>query len=157
MSGRRQPVEILQFTGKKHLTKKEIEQRKQTEVHAESDNIIPPSYLKAKQKVEFTKIADELIKIGIMSNLDCDALAQYIIARGNYIKFSKIVNKLPANIGYLVAIDKATAVQDRMFKQCQSAARELGLTISSRCKLVVPKVEEPKENKFSKFQKSGAG
>jgi hypothetical protein len=44
--------------------------------------------------------------------------------------------------------------QDRYFKQAQTAAAALGLTISSRCKLAVPKgAEEPKPNKFSKFGK----
>jgi P27 family predicted phage terminase small subunit len=32
--------------------------------------------------------------------------------------------------------------QDKLFKQCRSSAMDLGLTISSRCKLVVPKAEE---------------
>jgi hypothetical protein len=45
--------------------------------------------------------------------------------------------------------------QDRHFKQAQTAARELGLTISSRCKLQVPVKEEHEKptNKFSKFGK----
>ena len=38
-------------------------------------------------------------------------------------------------------------------KQASATARDLGLTISSRCKLVVPKAESdaPKVNKFAKF------
>ena len=44
--------------------------------------------------------------------------------------------------------------QDRHFKQAQTAARELGLTISSRCKLQVPVKEEeaPPANKFDRFK-----
>ena len=153
MGRKKEPISLLEAKKKKHLTKTEIEERKQTEVKAESDNIVAPEYLTEKQIKEFDKIASELKRIDIISNLDCDTLARYIIAKDNYIKFSKIVNSLPANWTCINAIDKATQVQDRAFKQCQSAARELGLTISSRCKLVVPKKEEPKENKFSKFQK----
>ena len=153
MARPRQPIKLLEAKGKKHLTKTEIAEREKTEVKAESDNIVAPAYLTAKQRREFDTIAAELKRIDIISNLDCDALARYIIAKDNYIKFSKIVNELPSEWEMLGVIDKATAVQDRVFKQCQSAARELGLTISSRCKLVVPKTEEPKQNKFSKFQK----
>jgi len=32
--------------------------------------------------------------------------------------------------------------QDKLFKQCRSTAIDLGLTITSRCKLVMPKKEE---------------
>ncbi len=39
-------------------------------------------------------------------------------------------------------------------KACNENARELGLTISSRCRLVIPKVKEEKpENKFMKHSK----
>jgi P27 family predicted phage terminase small subunit len=46
-------------------------------------------------------------------------------------------------------------IQERYFKQCRSSANDLGLSISSRCKLVVPetKEEKPKENKFKQFEK----
>ena len=47
--------------------------------------------------------------------------------------------------------------QDRYFKQAQTAASALGLTISSRCKLQVPvKEEAPKENKFQRFNNNKA-
>jgi len=144
----REPIKLLEAKGKKHLTKSEIKEREQSEVKAESDNIIAPDYLMAEQKKEFDQIANELKRIDIMSNLDCDALARYIIAKDNYIKFCKIVDSLPAEWEMINAIDAATKIQDRAYKQCQSAAKELGLTISSRCKLVVPKKEEPKQNKF---------
>ena len=40
-------------------------------------------------------------------------------------------------------------IQSRIEKQCNADARELGLTISSRCKLVMPKTKEEKPvNKF---------
>jgi hypothetical protein len=53
------------------------------------------------------------------------------------------------------AMDYAAKTQDRYFKQAQAAARDLGLTISSRCKLVAPvRDEAPPVNKFSRF---GAG
>ena len=49
-------------------------------------------------------------------------------------------------------LDKLDKRQDRYFKQAQTAAAALGLTISSRCKLVAPvKEEAPKENKFARF------
>ena len=43
--------------------------------------------------------------------------------------------------------------QDKVFKQCRAAASDLGLTITSRCRIVVPKQEDKPKNPFvSKFQ-----
>ena len=52
----------------------------------------------------------------------------------------------------IVEMEKLISMQDKAFKQCRASANDLGLTIASRCKLVMPTVEEkPKENKFTKF------
>ena len=57
------------------------------------------------------------------------------------------------SLGMWIGMQTALAkLQDRYFKQAQTAATALGLTISSRCKLAVPKsAEAPKVNKFAKF------
>ena len=49
-------------------------------------------------------------------------------------------------------------IQERYFKQSRASANDLGLSITSRCRLVVPeaKKETPKENKFKKFEKRPA-
>lgn len=140
MARPRQPLEVIQMKGKKHLSEKEIEERKNQEVKvkAKSDNIKPPAYLKAKQKAEFKKIAKELQELGIMSNLDVDALARYIIAKECYLEVVKLINEQPALI-----IDKNVAqIKDTYFKECRQASSDLGLDISSRGKLVVPNKKE---------------
>ena len=50
-------------------------------------------------------------------------------------------------------VERLALLQDRYFKQCRQGAADFGLTVSSRCRLVVPKAdkETPKENKFAKF------
>lgn len=151
----KQPIELIALKGKKHLTKKEISERMDSEIKAPSDAVVAPDYLTKKQKEEFDTIANELIKINIMANLDCDALARYIIANGMYLKFTKMLNG--ADFENIVVAEKIVGMQDKYFKQCRAAANDLGLTITSRCKIVVPKKEEPPKNKFSKFQKSDSG
>ena len=152
MAGPRQPIELVIANGNKHLTKAEIEHRKSTEFKAPVGDVSAPDYLPEKLKIEFNDIAAKLIKIDIMTELDVDLLARYLLSKQSYLvltnKYNKAIIKDDIN-----RVDKIATMQDKAFKQCQSAARELGLTISSRCKLVVPKKEEPKENKFSKFQK----
>lgn len=138
----RQPTELLLVKGKKHLTKAEIEDRKSKEIKAPSDKVKAPSYLPADLKKEFNKIAKELKEIGIITNLDIDALARFIIAKKMYLELTKQILKKPE----LMIVDKdIVTTQDKLFKQCRSSASDLGLTISSRCKLVVPKKEDKKE------------
>ncbi|MBV4431801.1 phage terminase small subunit P27 family [Clostridium tyrobutyricum] len=138
MARPRQPIDLIAAKGKKHLTKAEIEERKNAEVKAPDDNIRSPSYLDGDLKEEFDRIAKELIRVKIMSNLDQDALARFIIARKMYVK---VTQEMLTETDYLFNKD-IVGIQDKYFKQCRAAASDLGLTISSRCKLVIPKNEE---------------
>ncbi|MBY6900392.1 phage terminase small subunit P27 family [Clostridium botulinum] len=142
MARPRQPTDLLLVKGKKHLTKTEIADRKSKEIQAPNDNIDPPSYLPNNLKKEFKRIAGELIDIGIMSNLDCEALARFIVSEYNYQKITKKLLKTGVdNEKYLDLL----LMQEKLFKMCRQSAGDLGLTISSRCKLVVPKKEDKKE------------
>ena len=142
----REPVELLVLKGKKHLTKKEIEERKNSEIKAKKDKIFAPKYLTKKLQEEFNEIAEELVEVGIFSNLDVDTLARFLVAKDMYIKLSKKLRTLDCLSDEYT---KCLINQDKLFKQCRQCSADLGLNISSRCKLVVPKPEEKKVNKFS--------
>lgn len=151
MARPRQPIELVLAKGKKNLTKAEIEQRRAQEVKVDFKDVTPPDYLPAKLKKDFEEIAAKLLVIGIMTELDEDCLAQYLIARSNYLNYTKLLAKAMRTED-MDAIIKAQRAQDMAFRQSQTAANALGLTISSRCKLVVPTVEvEKPQNKFGKF------
>lgn len=154
MSGQRKPIELVIATGKKNLTKAEIKERLETEVKPVTDNITAPAYLTKKQRSEFDRISGQLQKLKIMGETDIDALARYIVANDFYINAVKQLRKTEVknNPDWF---EKWSKIQERYFKQCRSSANDLGLSISSRCKLVVPAIKEPpkKENKFSKFEK----
>lgn len=162
----KQPIDLIIAKGKKHLTKQEIEERKRSEVKVNFTDVTPPDYLSEEQKQEFLRISNILLDIGIMSELDEDCLAHYLIANTNYIRYTKKINELELEklkkrksetIRKIEAdIDLYLTYQDRALKQCRACANDLGLSISSRCKLVMPpSKEEPKENKFSKFKVVG--
>ena len=170
MAGARQPIALLEAKGRKHLTKAEIAERRASEVQPATDEIKPPSYLTAAQKKHFVKLADQLGKIKIMGETDVDTLARYVVAETQYQDAVKEQRKLAkdrpskdddmskkeyfeALDAWNGAMDAADKRQERYFKQASTLARDLGLTISSRCKLVVPKSDEekPKENKFAQF------
>lgn len=157
MPGQRQPIELIQAKGSKHLTKAEIQERQDREVKPVTDNITAPDYLTKKQKETFYKIADQLKRLKIMGETDVDALARYVTANDLYVTAVKKmrsteVRKDPA------LLEAWSKLQERYFKQCRSSANDLGLSISSRCRLVVPetKAPTPKENKFKKFEKRSA-
>lgn len=166
MAGRRkEPIDLIAAKGRKHLTKAEYEERKNGEVIAPSDDIKAPSFLSKKEQKKFDEIADVLVDIGIMTNLDCEILGRYVKATTEYEKITAVLDKIklrpdrkvniPAEeqleeqIGKFGYLQK---VQDKCMRACNDCARELGLTISSRCRLVMPKKEEEKpKNKYDRF------
>ena len=158
MAGQRLPLEVVQARGSKHLTKAEIQERQENEIKPITDNIIAPAFLTKKQKDEFDRIADQLKKLKIMGETDVDALARYIVANEFYVNAVKQMRKKEVREDPY-KFEKWSNIQERYFKQCRSSANDLGLSISSRCKLVVPKTKEeaPKVNKFKVFEKGSVG
>lgn len=179
MAGTRQPVSVLQAKGRKHLTKAEIEKREKTEINAKDDNVVPPPFLGAKQKKRFREIAEQLLELKIVTNLDCDALGRLIVVEDEFIKINRQLKKTKLMVPVRVqlqrtdengnpvyveteemqvnpAYDKLQIMRGRVFKECRQGAADFGLTISSRCRLAVPVSKEPQpENKFMKFAKAG--
>ena len=162
----KEPINLIIAKGKKHLTKKEIEDRKKSEITTSYTDVQPPDYLSHEEKLEFCKIAVILLEIGIINELDEDCLARYVISNRNYVQYTKKLREL--NQKLLNAkrndskrkledqIDTYLIYQDRALKQCRLCANDLGLSISSRAKLVMPPSKEPpKENKFAKFKVVG--
>ncbi|EGC8431295.1 phage terminase small subunit P27 family [Listeria monocytogenes] len=171
MAGRpREPIDLIKAKGKKHLTQAEYEERKNSELQVPFTDVQPPDFLTAKQKREFMEIADQLLQLNIMTELDVNVLGQYIIAKTLYLEYSDqlkkvmskrnavhkwgVIEEIASNCededamrNLLEAIlrrqrgDDATVLmnlQDKAFKQCLACAKELGLTITSRVKLVIP-------------------
>lgn len=158
MAGQRLPVELVEARGAKHLTKAEKAERREREIRPIADNIIAPAYLTKKQGEEFYRIADQLKRLKILGETDVDALARFIVANDFYIHAVKQMRKTEIK-NDPVKFGAWAKVQERYFKQCRASANDLGLSISSRCRLVVPEAnrETPRENKFKRFEKrSGA-
>lgn len=173
MAGQRQPIELVKAKGKKHLTKAEIEERERTEIKAPADKVTAPAYMTASQKKAFKKIVKQLREIDLVANLDVDALARLVIAQEKYTEVTAELGRQPLMVTVEVPtghkdesgnpifrqmetvngeVERLALLQDRYFRQCRQGAADFGLTVSSRCRLVVPKAqEEPKEeNKFKR-------
>lgn len=153
MARPREPVKLIQAKGKKHLTKREIEERTEQEIEVPFLNIKIPEYLNKEQKKEFKEISEKLLKIGIFTELDVDNLGRYLQSKGIYLQYTKQLNSLLKNkakdeVEDAIRIDninRMQRLQDIAFKQCQSSARDLGLTVTSRCKIVIPPQEDDED------------
>ncbi|WP_300924846.1 phage terminase small subunit P27 family [uncultured Clostridium sp.] len=152
MAGRKkEPIELIQAKGRKHLTKEEIKNRTLTQIVAPSDNIIPPDWLGEELKEIFSEYAIQLKEVGIISNLDVGALERYVVAEYEYREYSaQLLEMKVINAKYV----KIRDIRSDALKEARALASDLGLTPSSRGKLVVPKAKEEKpKNKFEKFVK----
>lgn len=153
MARPRQPIALVQAKGAKHLTKSEIAQREAEELDVPIPTTVkPPDYIADAPKLveEFNDIAGKLIALKILTELDADSLARYLLAKQNYLQYTSLLNSAirKNKVAEMAAIQ---TMQDKAFKQVRAAASDLGLTISSRCRLVVPQAPTPKTNKFSRF------
>lgn len=137
MARPREPVDLIKAKGRKHLTKDEYEERKDSELDVPFKDVQPPSYLKKKQKEKFTDIADKLLALGIMTELDVDCLAMYILSHDLYLSYTKTIAQLIKQ-NDIAGLKDVQNMQDKAFRQAQTAARDLGLTITSRCRIIIP-------------------
>ncbi|HWS43307.1 MAG TPA: phage terminase small subunit P27 family [Pseudoflavonifractor sp.] len=138
MSAPKKSVAALRAGGSRHYSKAKLAEREAQEVKAPPvTSLDPPSYLPASLAEKFRKLAPVLIHMGVLSEVDGDCLARYLIAESNYLRVtSRLTSAL--NTGNLQDADKWSAMQDRFFKQCRAAGSDLGLTVSGRCRLVLP-------------------
>ena len=133
----REPIDLLLAKGRKHFTKEDIERRRAQEPKVPFKSIEAPDYLNGKMKEEFYDIAYKLLDIGVMTELDEDALARYLIAKQHYLKYSNLLTKALQDKD-LEGAAKLATTQDKLAKQVRQFASDLGLTITSRCKLIIP-------------------
>lgn len=156
-----------------HYTKKEIfEMERQKDLTAgDFIEIEAPTDLSRKQKTEFYDYAYKLLSFG-MNELDEWALATFIKSKDLFNYYTaeqqKVIAEEPINkwqvirniededlrelITKIVERQRAAdlvkdyqTLADKQFKQCLNCAQALGLTINSRCKLIIPKSEQDVE------------
>jgi len=139
MAGQRQPTDLVVMNGRKHLTKAEIEARKNAEVVAPNDKVKPPSYLTPEQKKKFRKIAKELLEIKLIANVDCDALARLLIAQDQYIEITQQIRATPLMEDapvYETKTNPDTGEKERVqvgTRQVVNGERERLMIIQDRC------------------------
>ena len=150
MAGRpREPIDLIKYKGKKHLSQREYDKRKAGELQVPFVDVEPPSYLTATQKKKFNEIAALLCPLGIFTELDVDALGRYVISRELYLEFTKqLKRKLQDTDIDMREVAATQAAQDKAFRQCVTSANELCLNVSSRAKLVIPQPTDGEDDEL---------
>lgn len=141
------PANIIELRGKSNISKAELERRKAEELYVPYTNVTPPDYLPEELVDEFNHIAKMLLDLKIMTELDEDTLARYLLSKKQYLELTAQLDKAMAEED-IYTMTKLQNMQDKAFKQCRSGASDLGLTITSRVRLVVPQAAQPPKNKF---------
>lgn len=157
MPGPRVPTDVLKANGRKHLSKKEEAQRRAGEVQVEKPRrATPPKWLPEALHKDFRTIGKKLIAAGIYTDLDADTLGRYLVAHHHWLQATQEVSRALA-AKKLEESDNWGRVQERYFKQARNCANDMGLTVTSRCRLVVPNADAGQEenNDFLRLIQGG--
>ena len=138
MPGKRQPTALVEANGRKHMTRAEADARRDREVHVPPpDRAEPPGWLLKKYHKEFAEIGEILLAAGLYAELDRDVLAQYFVSRERWLRADKRAGAA-IRAGDEKLAREWTAVQGTYFKQARQCAEAMGLSVTSRCRIVVP-------------------
>lgn len=152
--GPRQRLSVLEGNGRKHLSKAEKARRAAQEVDLPKPKTLRvPKWLPEGNRKEFRALAKELLAADLgAAQLDADTLGRYVVAQAQYVQACALVG-LALEQKDTALLEKWSKAQDTYFKQARSCANDLGLTITSRCRLVLPEGSKPKEkNAFEQMR-----
>lgn len=146
MAGRRQPTDVVIANGRKHLSRAEEAERRAGEVKVSpAKTAKPPKWLPEGLRKDFRALGKRLIAAGLYTDLDADTLARYLIAQSEYLMATSHVHKAYQERDP-EEVEDWSRIQDRHFKQARNCANDLGLTVTSRCRLVVPESRQETED-----------
>lgn len=137
----KQSIHVLQSKGKTHMGKEEIARRMAEEVVAPSNNVVAPEFLPIRLKRRFDEYAKQLVEMNIFGNVDAEALARYLVSQEAYEMTSKKILTMDPQKN-IDLYSKMVNVQNKFFTQARATANDLGLSISSRGKLVLPELNK---------------
>lgn len=138
MAGRRQPTDLVVANGRKHLTKAEEDARRDQEVYvAPPEQAEPPRWLPKKLHREYREIGEILLAAGLYSELDRDVLGQYFLARERWLRADKLASQAIRDRDENLA-QKWAGTQNTYFRQARQCAEAMGLSVTARCRIVVP-------------------
>lgn len=146
MAGTRQPTDVVVANGRKHLSKTEEAERRAGEVKVPMPKTIKvPKWVPEQLKKEFRTLGKQMLSCGLYTDLDADTLGRYLVAQHQYLIATQETEKALAKRDQETA-DSWGRIQERYFKQARNCANDMGLTVTSRCRLVVPNMGTGKQS-----------
>ncbi len=146
MAGKRQPTDVVIANGRKHLSRAEEAERRAGEVKVPPAKIAkPPKWLQETLKKDFRAVGKRLIAAGLYTELDADTLGRYLVAQHQWELATREAEKALGHLDPEEADDWGK-IQERYFKQARNCANDMGLTITSRCRLMVPESRQETED-----------
>ena len=135
------PSHLVPLVGKKNWTKSELEEKKRREVILDGESIRPSEHLPTNLHDRFYWFVNEFEGLGILANVDSDAISRYIMADEKYWEVTEYVEGMDVDDP---DFNKITNIQKRYFDQSTTLAKELGLTFKSRMGLKKPDDQDDK-------------
>lgn len=160
MPGKRQPTDVVVANGRKHLSVTEEAERRACEVQVPKPKTIKaPKWLPEQLKKDFRALGKQLLACGLYTNLDADTLGRYLVAQHQYLLATEEAEEALSMKDQKNA-DAWGKIQERYFKQARNCANDMGLTVTSRCRLVVPNMDGKQfpedDNPFLQLIQGGA-
>lgn len=148
MSGRKKSsVAALKAAGNKaHKTKKEIEERKNSEEKLKElpkDKIRPPTWLNTQSKKIFKSIVKELAAVDLLANIDVFPLAVLADAFEKYIRVTTMLDEADIMVKFTNKSGATNTVENPLVRTqikyaelIKKYSNEFGLTVASRLKVI---------------------
>lgn len=146
MPGARQSAAMLEMNGTAHRSRAEIEERRDQEAYVPiPDRAEPPKWLAKKHHAEFCRIGEILLAAGLYTELDRDVLGQYFAAFEQWLlatrKLGAAMRRSGDEDARAAAREEAktwSGIQSTAFRQARQCADSMGLSVTSRCRIIVP-------------------
>lgn len=146
MPGARQSAAMLELNGTAHRSQAEIEERREQEpLIPIPDRAEPPKWLNKKHHAEFRRIGEILLAAGLYTELDRDTLGQYFAAFEQWLLATRKLGAAMRRGGDAKEREAAreeakawSSIQSNAFRQARQCADSMGLSVTSRCRLIVP-------------------
>lgn len=151
MPGKRQPTDLVVANGRKHLSRAEEAERRAGEVRVEPPKTAKaPKWLPEGLRKDFRALGKRLIAAGLYTDLDADTLGRYLLAHHQWLIATQETEAALRERDSEAAEDWGR-IQERYFKQARNCANDMGLTVTSRCRLVVPTAPEQRPEDVNPF------
>lgn len=111
-----------------------------------------PHWLSPEAKREWKRVAPELERLGLLTQIDRAALAAYCQAYARWREVEEVIRKqgltLTTESGYVMPRPEVK-IAEKAMQTIRAFCSEFGLTPSSRSRMTLPEVEDDAEDFFA--------